>query len=490
LSPRRKRVLSFFLFLTLTACFLQSQLRKSFGAFSSSFAVSDPESAPRVNKNSTNFDHRWDSERIQDVDGPDKTYVQRIAPDSIEFTVTSTAALPSKQPTSTNQEGIAACLLVLEDSVRLFEWIAYHYTMLPLNRLVIALDPKNPTGSVERIEEIASRYAELNDISIDLWYNDSFIEDEEIKDAIHAYEAYAAKHPEIIGKSRKAQHEQYRVPGLIKKMDRLPQRRRQLEFSQSCMRHHKKNGASWVLLTDTDEFLVYNYLHTEEEKYEETKYSSLGNEKRDPKLRQAVDRKREQNLPIRQRLPSISNTTVMNFFKELQPKRRCFRIPCTAYRGNYSIIDSSTTSTDALPQNVHRLSTFVERQHEGRHGVINKVMLDVSRIQDPTKKGAYVTIHTPNGFECSAHPANRYSCGTDYIAAPFRLNHYQGSLEAYLERTLDYRGRTKKMYDARDARLDWSESDSDIIPWIQQFVGKVGIETADRLLQFPDGLGH
>merc|ERR1740124_1124009 len=38
-------------------------------------------------------------------------------------------------------DGIAVCLLIRDDNDRLPEWLAYHYQMLPLLHLVVAVDP-------------------------------------------------------------------------------------------------------------------------------------------------------------------------------------------------------------------------------------------------------------------------------------------------------------------------------------------------------------
>ena len=43
--------------------------------------------------------------------------------------------------TNVEDEGISACLLVNDENPRLPEWIAYHYQILPLRALIIAIDP-------------------------------------------------------------------------------------------------------------------------------------------------------------------------------------------------------------------------------------------------------------------------------------------------------------------------------------------------------------
>ena len=42
-----------------------------------------------------------------------------------------------------NHRGLSACLLVNDENPRLPEWLAYHYHILPLRSLIIAIDPSS-----------------------------------------------------------------------------------------------------------------------------------------------------------------------------------------------------------------------------------------------------------------------------------------------------------------------------------------------------------
>ena len=44
---------------------------------------------------------------------------------------------------NSNQRGLSACLLVNDENPRLPEWLAYHYHILPLRSLIIAIDPSS-----------------------------------------------------------------------------------------------------------------------------------------------------------------------------------------------------------------------------------------------------------------------------------------------------------------------------------------------------------
>jgi hypothetical protein len=51
----------------------------------------------------------------------------------------------------------SACLLVKDDNQLLPEWLAYHYTIMPLRRLIVGVDPL----SLTRVEPILDKYREL-----------------------------------------------------------------------------------------------------------------------------------------------------------------------------------------------------------------------------------------------------------------------------------------------------------------------------------------
>ena len=52
--------------------------------------------------------------------------------------------------TATTVGGMSACLINLEDTIRLAELITYHYTILPLTSVVIALNPHTSERRIQR----------------------------------------------------------------------------------------------------------------------------------------------------------------------------------------------------------------------------------------------------------------------------------------------------------------------------------------------------
>lgn len=70
--------------------------------------------------------------------------------------------------------GGAACLLVNDENPRLPEWIAYHYHILPLRHLIVAVDP----GSRVSPSEILGRWADdgLNmGLNVKIWDEDDYL---------------------------------------------------------------------------------------------------------------------------------------------------------------------------------------------------------------------------------------------------------------------------------------------------------------------------
>jgi hypothetical protein len=73
-------------------------------------------------------------------------------------------------------KSISACLLTMDDNHFLIEWLAYHYHVLPLRDLIVAVDPRAKTSP----QEVFDRWKGL--INITVW-NDTHIfgEDEMIQ---------------------------------------------------------------------------------------------------------------------------------------------------------------------------------------------------------------------------------------------------------------------------------------------------------------------
>ena len=80
-------------------------------------------------------------------------YVDEFRPALQRAEAAAATTIPAVDSRDSNY--FSACLLVKDDNHYLVEWLAYHYHVLPLRRLIIAIDPKSQTSPTN----ILRRYA-------------------------------------------------------------------------------------------------------------------------------------------------------------------------------------------------------------------------------------------------------------------------------------------------------------------------------------------
>ena len=67
-----------------------------------------------------------------------------------------------------------ACVMARDDNLYLPEWIAYHYTIMPMRSFVIAIDPLSWTTPIPIIEQFQNA---LPDLNITIWTGNWYFED-------------------------------------------------------------------------------------------------------------------------------------------------------------------------------------------------------------------------------------------------------------------------------------------------------------------------
>ena len=123
--------------------------------------------------------------------------------------------------------GFSACLLVKDDNHWLVEWIAYHYHVLPLRHLILMKDP----SSITEPTEILDRWRDQ--MIVEEWTDDDFL-------------------PEWVLKKAASTN----VTGIWLHLNR------QKFFYSKCLQSLHARNRTWVLLTDSDEFVRINpYVH-------------------------------------------------------------------------------------------------------------------------------------------------------------------------------------------------------------------------------------
>lgn len=354
---------------------------------------------------------------------------------------------------SKRNSGMSACLINLEDTIRMAEWLPYHYATLPLGSVVIALDPYNTERGNQRTLELINLWKDR--IEITLW-PDFFLPEEK---RFRKKQSYV--------------------------------RERQVYFANRCLEYHQQQNRTWTLLTDNDEYFIFNYVHDDESL--EFDHPGVGK----IKVKQEIKYNRKNFMPLRKYLPTQTQSTVLEFIhrhewdvqnnkiSKKKPLPSCVRLPGIRYGGSSGGNDTLANSDIIEPL---LLSTLRYIHHEKRQSKFSKVMIDVSKASDGafnwTERNHARTIHNPNRF-CGK---NGYGdSGADYPSSLFRLNHYLGSEESYLERAADYRERSLDKYKEKSEKIKASNSnwDTDIDSWLDVFVRSVGGATEAKKLLAP-----
>jgi len=379
--------------------------------------------------------------------------------------------------TRISNNSMSACLLVMDDTIKLTEWLAYHYTVLPLSHLIVAIDPHSVLE--KDIQNVLSLWEPfLNHLEV--WTNDSWMNLAPNKGWPPS--TYSRKGKLLQRRiQRNPQLEHVRTDlGNAHFMMLLDsniythtldtQKRRQEHFSLQCMRRLKPLFNSWVLLTDTDEFLVYNYIGQDEDSNKFLSNSTF--------YQRMVTKLRQNRLQVRQRLPPLEQVTIADFIANEQVKP-CIKVPglqMSAREGNLShIMNNVPAGIDA-----RMFMTLRHCKHGNKYGRFTKCLINLSQVPVTAMKQQHVrTIHNPLSHICGKHADD--FIGMDYIASILRLHHYAGTRESFDERLHDARIGRNESFHKRNVE-PVGETD-DVRPWIGAFVKKVGNVNAQRLFQ-------
>lgn len=341
----------------------------------------------------------------------------------------------------------SACLLVMDDNHFLIEWIAYHYHVLPLRYLIVAMDPRSQTSP----SPILDRWRDK--MTIVEWKTD---------------DDYSTLSERNQAEDTVRRHFGNLTTNLIR------HRARQRIFYYKCLKKLKHDGKSWSILTDTDEFLRIN----------------------EPKVRE---------LDLVPTMSVEEPASIRGILKaELQrpgtnlTKSPCIQIP----RLRFGAIDGKDDKRDSLPLGVGfnktQFLTLRWRNHAGVEqywfNKISKVILDMSQV--PWEDLVPVeSIHRPIKSMCS-----QWKLHINISDSILVINHYLGSWEQY-EYRKDARiatvaeenrnkgssaaipggGRGRQQYDKH--KMVNATTSNEILPWLKGFVKATGRAPAETLLK-------
>ena len=327
------------------------------------------------------------------------------------------------------EASFSACVLALDENARLIEWLAFHYQILPLRRLIVAIDPRSRL----RPSSILQRWAGMMNIT-------------EWSDADYGF-----------------------TPGNRKGADALigRHRSRQTTFFRRCMLSLKAEHRTWVALVDADEFVAFDHLNTRAPSVgEATVLRSLGDATpcvtMPRSLYGAVESTPEE---IRRHAPSgydAMGFQTLRFRKHASDQRK---------------VKSGTRPTpiNGWGKNVVDVSRAASRGHENFQvfnivtDALGRSRIEAEAIGQPKSvhRAVFKYCPCPNCYENQP---------------PLRVHHYLGSRELHLSR-VDNDARQYKKGEHYETRAVVSDVTTDHVrPWLAAFVANVGAERADKLL--------
>ena len=338
-------------------------------------------------------------------------------------------------PSLAMNESFGACLMVKEDNDLLYEWLAYHYTKLPLRYVYVGSDE----GNLHDPNDVLKRWKVAN-TGLKYWTVDA-------KDFIYRHNASYGH----VNSTLETHH------AFVT---------RQRGFITTCTEFMKSIGMHWVIYTDLDEFVMTN--HFEENN---TTYDDLD----DPSINKT-------NYLLRRELPKRdSKTTVldsMSKISRIQQFQSCYTMPRLLYGALENISCPAASRYFQSNNFLYKRMSTMRFHHHAKKGDFSmnkygKVFMDVSKLSDNTISRQPKNIHRPYKAEC------RHS----YVAFPeslFYVNHYLGSWERYNSRQ-DGR-RNKEEWEKRAFITSSSSCHLGLYRWFDHFVELVGMERAMFLL--------
>lgn len=389
-----------------------------------------------------------------------------------------------------DKDSISACLLIMDDNHFLTEWIAYHYFVAQLRRLIIAIDPKSLTSPLP----ILNRWKDK--INITVWTSDM------------DYMDINLNHNEFnIAKVKIKREFSETTPELIE------HRARQRLFYTHCLRDLKQQQqqqpSSWTMLIDVDEFIRINYKKVEVWK----KNITNTNIKMKPHITAIIPSMNKSGsvATLLRRLAVVdadsTNTdvsvTASTYLKGEMPLFNLQSSPCVQIP-RYRFVSSSSSSINinsTIDNDIDTNNLLTQKYHDHARGrdykrnKISKTIIDLQRI--PLEDIIEVdSIHMPIRKYCSQR--NLHLQPSDSLLV---INHYLGSYEQFTYRDNDARNliinkyknggvtnATKTKVNVRDAKtfeehqkLSYpADTDDEIQPWLEGFLNGDSAKTIKR----------
>jgi hypothetical protein len=359
-----------------------------------------------------------------------------------------------------------ACLMIKEDNELLPEWLAYHYTVLPLRYIVIGSD----VGNTQNPEDILSRWKTAHtDLQYWVWNNASTF--------VHRHDPMKVKNVRsndndnsMDGKKLQAHHAFVH---------------RQKGFITTCSEFLKKQGVQWTTYIDSDEFVVLNRLGPDDKDLivADSGPNSIRNE--------SYQARRDLDSHLAPGSTATATTTIAEVLHKLRAtkylKTPCYTMPRLLVGALENATCPAAAAVIELARRDYRyeeMSTlrFVQHAKKGDFSAskYGKVVMDLSEISGET-----VNSTVPRNI----HRPYKSVCGPAVVPFPnavLYLNHYIGTWERYSSR-LDGR-RNRQEWEQR-AYFDEGVSCDNFV-WFPRFVAQMGSRRAQFLLGAVDDVDN
>ena len=351
----------------------------------------------------------------------------------------------------------------MDETIKLTEWLAFHWTTFPLRHVILGLSAES--RRLQEIETIVGLWKGRIDISI--WNHSRYMN----------FHNQTGWERQLSGNEKDPSSFAHKS---------LVHKRNQKAFTLQCLWATRKARKSWTLVTDVDEFFIFNYLGRYENASQyETEWRGW--------TREQIHAERLRVKPIREALPPLTQRmTVLEVLNKIKHKNPCILFPqlkFSSYESDH-IRETLDTAQSSPIDDIQFLLTRRFVYHGPPDGKFSKAILDLKangRQYRSFVAQAYQSIHNPHKGYCG--DVGRTGSGADYMSSLVRVNHYQsGTIESLLERGYsDYRINDKKRFQDffLSRNLEPVGTNVDIQPWVDWFIDIVGQDEAMRLLFNP-----
>jgi hypothetical protein len=411
------------------------------------------------------------------------------------------------------QTQVAFCLLIKDDNDILAEWVAYHYHVMNMRRLIVAVDPDSQT-SPEEVLGLWKGWAEganTDGLALDytLWNDKDFMPEYFWKDKDYS------KVPDFLDKSKKVDPKTNRVfsswhgtssletmtqEEILADLTKVNNHRfRQRRFVSQCYAQLKREGRTWTAHIDTDEYIVVNPLlrQASTESVAGTKGAAAASSKVPvpatpsagslARFLEAMYKKMEKDLPH----TCLMMPTLRVGSKEDDDDKSLIVATDGSLVGK-GVDDeaAAAASTTTSPWRYEAFESLRWQYHckfdDNANNGKSKSLVNVATI--PTSHPILAnqiafSIHEPMVSKIGG-PKN--ACqgnvrGFEPIwKRPLSVNHYLGSLERYMSRD-DVR-RTPQNYKQKAGKSSELKDDGWIRTWFASFVSEHGVNKVRTVL--------